>query len=399
MKGLMKYLSPFAPDMSGAVSVLFGLRGILVIIDAGGCTGNVCGFDEPRWFEERSAIFSAGLRDLDAILGRDEKMLEKTADLLEQMDAAFVAYIGTPVPAVIGTDFPALKRMAEKRFGMPVLAIDCNGMDLYDRGAEKAYLALTEAWILPEIRRDLEHGDSGGTNFGKDGGHTMKIQGCRDHGSTDADGRHPVRPSDTAVAECMADAEPESSEILVFGATPLDLFPGDRPEDLRRRIGGGNVHLVGEYRDRNRNRKPVRECLVLAPSGLAAAKKLYEETGIPYRVEYPLPENWEPPAVQAGSSVLILHQSILAEEIRKKILEKTPDARVETATFFGQLRGRKDAPACTVLKEEHDFIELVQNGNFDWILADPLLERACLNFSGTFCPLPHVAISGNGGSL
>ena len=35
MKGLRKYLTPFAPDQSGAVSVLYELGGILVICDAG----------------------------------------------------------------------------------------------------------------------------------------------------------------------------------------------------------------------------------------------------------------------------------------------------------------------------------------------------------------------------
>ena len=64
MRGLRKYLTPFAPDQSGAVSVLYELGGIIVICDAGGCTGNVCGFDEPRWFERKSAVFSAGLRDM-----------------------------------------------------------------------------------------------------------------------------------------------------------------------------------------------------------------------------------------------------------------------------------------------------------------------------------------------
>ena len=43
MRGLRKYLTPFAPDQSGAVSVLFELGGIIVICDAGGCAGNVCG--------------------------------------------------------------------------------------------------------------------------------------------------------------------------------------------------------------------------------------------------------------------------------------------------------------------------------------------------------------------
>ena len=91
MKGLRKYLTPFAPDQSGAVSVLYELGGMLVICDAGGCTGNVCGFDEPRWFETRSAVFSAGLRDMDAILGRDDRLVAKLADAAEKLDVTFAA--------------------------------------------------------------------------------------------------------------------------------------------------------------------------------------------------------------------------------------------------------------------------------------------------------------------
>ena len=34
MKGLWKYISPFAPDDSGAAAVLYGLNGIVVICDA-----------------------------------------------------------------------------------------------------------------------------------------------------------------------------------------------------------------------------------------------------------------------------------------------------------------------------------------------------------------------------
>ena len=36
MRGLRKYLTPFAPDQSGAVSVLYEFGGIIVICDAGG---------------------------------------------------------------------------------------------------------------------------------------------------------------------------------------------------------------------------------------------------------------------------------------------------------------------------------------------------------------------------
>ena len=113
MKGLRKVLTPFAPDQSGAVSVLYGLGGMIVIIDAGGCTGNICGFDEPRWHDVRSAVFSAGLRDMDAILGRDKLLVSKIADACKRIDASFIALVGTPVPATIATDYKALKRMLE----------------------------------------------------------------------------------------------------------------------------------------------------------------------------------------------------------------------------------------------------------------------------------------------
>ena len=48
MKKMLKHMSPLAPDDSGACAVLYELGGITVICDAGGCAGNVCGFDEPR---------------------------------------------------------------------------------------------------------------------------------------------------------------------------------------------------------------------------------------------------------------------------------------------------------------------------------------------------------------
>ena len=137
MKGLRKYLSPFAPDQSGAAAVLCEFHGLIIILDAGGCAGNICGFDEPRWFESRSAIFSAGLRDMDAILGRDDRLVEKIGKACEKLSADFIAVIGTPVPAVIGTDYRALSRMIEKKTGIPALTIDTDGTKLYDDGEKK----------------------------------------------------------------------------------------------------------------------------------------------------------------------------------------------------------------------------------------------------------------------
>ena len=167
MKKLLKYLSPFAPDQSGACGVLYELGGIIVICDAGGCAGNICGFDEPRWFKNKSAVFSAGLRDMDAIMGRDDKLIEKLSRAHEQLGAKFSALVATPVPAVIGTDMKALKRMAEKKLGIPCIAVNAIGTRYYDEGESEAWLRLFETFVDGESDNresdNREAGDSGET--------------------------------------------------------------------------------------------------------------------------------------------------------------------------------------------------------------------------------------------
>ena len=47
MKGLRKYLSPFAPDQSGAAAVLCEFHGLIIILDASGAAAKD-GFDFAR---------------------------------------------------------------------------------------------------------------------------------------------------------------------------------------------------------------------------------------------------------------------------------------------------------------------------------------------------------------
>ena len=201
----MKYLSPFAPDISGAVEVLFKMNGLIVIIDAGGCTGNVCGFDEPRWKNEKSAIFSAGLRDLDAILGRDEAMMKKIGDVLGMMDGpTFLALVGTPVPSVIATDYQALRRMGERRFGITTLTLQTTGMELYDKGQERAYLELIKTYVKSE-ECHLDQGMSSEV--------PVEINAAEDGKAPSMDGQ--------------ADIPAYMRPVGIFGATPMDLLDFD----------------------------------------------------------------------------------------------------------------------------------------------------------------------------
>ncbi|MCI1209455.1 MAG: hypothetical protein LKF96_08440 [Treponema sp.] len=389
MKGLRKYLSPFTPDQSGAVSALYELGGIIVIIDAGGCVGNICGFDEPRWASKKSAIFSAALRDLDAILGRDELLVEKIGDALENSSGNFVALVGTPIPSVIGTDYRALKRLTQQRCQLPVITVDTNGMENYDVGAGKAFLNLFKTFADPTT----------GASF----------------------------------------------DVGIIGAVPQDLPSPQSPAMLKRLLAGNGFPdsvCYGSEADgiaAFRNAPRAKLNWVVSPSGLAAARYLETTCGTPFITGFPLTAEGsdrlmqrirqyikpEKPAVSSaakmmphlqpvtpdlpagellrttltGKKALIIHQQIIADELRT-LLEKPTAAgqhrfaQVDTASWF-ILDDELKRPNDFRLIEEDDLAAAVRTNGYDTIIGDALFKRAIPDFTGTYLALPHFAVSGS----
>ncbi len=402
MKGLLKYLSPFAPDTSGAVSVLYELGGILVICDAGGCTGNICGFDEPRFFSEsggnkkKSMIFSAGLRDMDAILGRDRQLVEKIAKAAGRLDAGFVALIGTPVPAVIATDFHALKRMTEKATGLPVLIVESTGTGLYDAGAEAAYLALFRAFAQKEAAPIKG---------------TLGVLGAT---PLDVGDLTPEKLRARIQAESGADGvEPENQEIRTVG-------------EGAEKTGTVYCYGMGAGLDQVALAGCAEKNLVIAPAGLAAAKYLEKAFGTPYEVAYPLVENrvlqqvknmldqWkktkkdlaaeeksEPWSGKASPRrILIIHQQVAANAMRKWLRgvcldQENSKPEIICGTWFHQEKSWCEPGDVAFLRED-EFVRYVLQGDFDLIVADGRLLRALGGYEGAFIPWAHYAISGEG---
>lgn len=379
MKGLRKYLTPFAPDQSGAVSVLYELGGMLVICDAGGCTGNVCGFDEPRWFETRSAVFSAGLRDMDAILGRDDRLVAKLADAAEKLDVTFAAVIGTPVPAVIGTDYRALERMLAKKTELPVLTVNTDGMELYDRGEEKAYLVLFGRFAGENV--DVEPG-----NIEK----TQTAESC--------DGKRNGKNEDVSV-----DIE-DRPRVGIIGMTPQDVSDLKAAEKIRKLYADQGLRAVcygmGDGLDEVRNASLAAKNVVVSPAALKAAQYLQKKFGTPYEIAYPLVSELVPEVNYQGKKILIVQQQVIANAVRKEIEKRTGEKEaITTATWFMRKEEiltdlNVDAADDISLKEEDDFISLVEKEGYDVIFADPCMERMIPGFEGTFIPLTHFAVSG-----
>ena len=342
MRGLRKYLTPFAPDQSGAVSVLFELGGIVVICDAGGCTGNVCGFDEPRWFKQKSAIFSAGLRDMDAILGRDDRLVTKLADAAQKVDATFAAVIGTPVPAVIATDYLALKRMSEKKINLPILTVDTDGMELYDKGEEKAFLELFRTFATE---------------------------------------KYPV----------------DKRKVGILGMTPQDVSDLDAADKIRNLYHQkydqqAVCYCMGDGLEEIREASSVSRNIVVSPAALMTAKHLENTFGTPYEIDYPLIGELIPDIDYIGKKVLVVHQQVIADSIRKEVLKRGAET-VLTASWF-MMKKELLLDGDVLLRDEDAYIELVQNENFDIIFADGCMKRMTPEFKGTFVNTRHFAVSG-----
>ena len=354
VRGLWKGLTPFAPDQSGAASVFYELGGILVICDAGGCTGNVCGFDEPRWFGERSAIFSAGLRDMDAILGRDDRLVAKLTDAAEKIDANFAAVIGTPVPAVIATDYRALQRMCEKKTNLPILTVDTNGMELYDVGEEKAWLTLFKTFAGKDVASQKEASEE------DDSSKKMKIGVL---------GLTPHDVSDLNVEEKFRKSENENTHYICYGM----------------RAGIDKVKTAGSA-DKN---------LVVAPAALETAKYLEKEFGTPYEVGYPFVDELIPELGYERKKILIIHQQVIANAIRQEIRTRSDEQNTEvTVASWFMMKSELSEEEDLSLKEEKDYCKLVQNGNYDIVFADENMRGLVPGFKGTFVNVRHFAVSG-----
>lgn len=342
MRGLRKYLTPFAPDQSGAVSVLFELGGIVVICDAGGCTGNVCGFDEPRWFEQKSAIFSAGLRDMDAILGRDDRLVAKLADAAQKVETTFAAVIGTPVPAVIATDYLALKRMTEKKINLPIMTVDTDGMELYDKGEEKAFLELFKTFATE---------------------------------------KYPV----------------DEHKVGVLGMTPQDVSDLDAADKIRgvfrqKYDQQAVCYCMGDDLEAVKKASSVSKNIVVSAAAIEVARYLEKTFGTPYEIAYPLAEELLPDIDYTNKKVLVVQQQVIADSIRRELKKRGAES-VQVAGWF-MMKKELLEDGDISLRDEEDYIELVREGEFDIIFADGCMERMVPEFKGLFVNTRHFAVSG-----
>lgn len=243
MARLSLFLPPPAGDYSGAAGVLFGLDCLVVLVDAGCCTRNYTEYDEPRWARRRKTAFSAQLRTLEAVLGDEERIVEQTADGVHELGVSCAALLGTPVPAVTGMNLPGIACDVEERAGVPALGIETCGFETYERGASRAFKALASRFA-----------------------HTSEATAARD--------------------------ETASLRVNVLGLTAQD-FMGEadmqaclgwlQEAGLEIAFSTAGSHTLDDVAAAGQADASV----VVAWSGLAAARELQRRCGVPYVVGKP----------------------------------------------------------------------------------------------------------------
>ncbi len=363
MSQLCMYLPPFSSDYAGVCSSLFELNGMVVIHDAACCSRNYTSFDEPRWFGNKRPIFCSGLREIDAVLGDDEKLIRKIGKALDTIEEqpSFIALLGSPVPTIIGSDMPGLACEVAERFGLPVIGFSTTGLSYYNKGVSAAMLAMAR-----------QYGDPG----------AVKCQ----------------------------------NGVNVLGLTPLDFSDNSNAADICACVEAAGMKVVCSYlmgccAEDLAAAAGAAVNLVVSQSGMELAAYMAEHWGIPYVVGVPVGLSGvtavqkalaqsasdgnsrvvRPDGLKQGK-LLIVGEQVLANAMRNTLTEQYGVTGITVATFFG-LDKRLAEEFDISLKTESALMDLLDSGTYTALIGDPLLQELPQTQGMDFFSVPHVAIS------
>ena len=365
MSYLLSRLPPFAADYSGFASALHDLGGLVVIHDASGCTGSYTGYDEPRWFGGTSAVYCSGLREFDAIMGNDERLLGNIISAYRGNGYRFIAVVGSPVPMLVGFDFDGFANLVGNETGLPAFGYAATGLNLYGEGLSAAFLEMARRFVNDPV--------------------------C---------------------------ARSKGANIL--GASPLDNFNAACVAQLSDFLGEAGFPVVsvwgqGSGLDEIARAAEAEVNLVVSAAAMPLARAMKERWGIPYVTGLPLgkllPERLKQRLFYAlgvgtvsqpadrdchvSGKVLLIGEQVRMNAIRDAILELRPDIQVRVAVFFmwdAELAEAHDR----FLANESEALAWVRAENADMLMGDPLLEQLLprLAVKPVFIGDPHVAVSG-----
>lgn len=342
MATLSIYLSPFAADYSGVSSVLFDLNTVTAMHDASGCTGNYTGYDEPRWYGSKSAIFCSGLREIDAVLGDDEKLIQKMIYAAKDLNPEVMALVGSPVPMVIGSDLIGIAEELQERTGIPCLGFDTTGTAYYDKGVAMATIGLLKKFTKK----------------------TAMIPGT----------------------------------VNIVGANPLDFATGENLEDLKTLLREEGYEItaclsMGYTMENLKKASSAQINLAISRAGYRIAEYMRKTYGIPYVCGLPVGEKGSLDYLQAirvtadtkesvimntqpceEADILIIGEQVQSNAIRMALEKEYGHNRIAVGCLFGK-EAKLSLPQDKNLVSERQIIEEINKGCYQVIIADPFMEQ------------------------
>lgn len=355
MSTLFKKLPSFATDYSGFLSVMHGLGGMMVVYDPSGCLGNYTNCDEPRWYSDPGPVYTANLRELEAVCGDQETLIEKVVNTAGMLHPEFICILMTPVPSLVGFDIDTAAQSMSDRCDIPCFGIHTDGFCFYNDGISRAL--------------DL-------------------------------------------IYTCLSDNSPVSvpGSVNVLGMTPLDYHIFGEEKKMASLISGEGwkvncfLGMGNDYRAVKRLRAAEKN-IVMSAAALPLAKRMLADDGIPFWVGPPYGESGvlelkaflhnsesdQPCSCTTGPKILVIGEQACANAIRRAYSYRYPASDITVASFFG-IDPDIAMPGDKELTDEKDLKIFLSENPYETVVGDPLFAPFCPEQT-RFVEMPHPAVS------
>ena len=355
MKNLLKYLPPFLADTFGFQEIIDVTDGMGILDDCSAYKGKVSRTDinEPY---RGSRLVCSWIRMEDVIGGTKAKLMETFRKSYKEFDPSFVLVSNAPVSSMIGTDLEDVTDTITAESGIPAASIDLTGHKYYDHGLSKTMLTLAKLLVEPTEEK-IPH------------------------------------------------------SVNLIGGNAID-WSAQTMREIRTWITKRGFQIVSQWgsMERAANLKQAAKAelnLVLTVSGLATAKWMEKEFGIPYIAAAPFGTDWcarlrcamcypdqkdvlELPEDNNPPHILILGEQLTANAIRNTLQHAYKMGGTHVATFF-TFEKSLSRPGDKRLKSEDDLKDLLHSGTYDLVIGDK--ELSVLAPEGVrWVDLPHGAI-------
>ncbi len=351
MKNLYQYLAPFLADTFGFQEVIDVTDGMGILEDCSPYKGMVSRAD-PSAEYGGSRLVSSNIRMEDVIGGTRDRLLQTFRANAGRYDPSFVLVGNAPVALMIGTDLEDVAASITAESGIPAAAVELGGHRYYDSGVSATLLALAKLLVHPS-----EEKIQNGINLL--GGNAIDLA------------RHNVRGIRQWAEE--------------QGFSVISQWGGPESAENLKRAGMAQVNLV------------------TAASGLATARWMEKQLGIPYVAAAPFGASWsaqvaaalrqrkQPDYTPSGGppQILLLGEQLTCNAIRATLELDFGVTGVQVASFFTMDKALSELKDQR-LKSETALQTLLAEGGHRLALGDPELNR--FPQAPRWVPLSHGAV-------